>query len=717
MSMLLKPGKTIDSSSLEIGLFLEHDVSACCIINMQGGIVYCNGAFSTMLDRDKGEIHNQPITKFIVKDRANLFSKISQMSAGDIDQRKPLKVTIINNRGITIYADILLTLMETASSDEPYFLARFIDKSASTKALNLFGELYKMYNHTESNSRDEISQQFVTICNHAFEGSFSYCFYANKKNDSFQSYFWVKSEEEDEFCIIIPPDFSFSSAKVWTDSYFTRNNSILYKKDLKNIPNLSCLDKLQVNSMMTVTLYNDNEPVGVVGIASMNREYSTMDLKMLEHAAFIFSTQIAFIEGKKREESLKRKVQFAEMKLLKKSNELLVIEQRLKKTLKELEEAKQKAADNEVSRKGLLKSFSQELRTPMNAIIGFADLLKEEEVEEQQKDEFVNIINQSSKQIMQVVNNIMDLSKIESGSIEIIPREFSINTLIRELSMLYIPIVWSRKNGRIKLFYTLDFNDGKDFIIADEKRVRQIFNILLDNAAKYTVEGEIEINYKLLGNNFLLFGVRDTGMGISDECLENIFDNPSADCKEQHENDPGVSLGLNISKKLVNLMGGEIWVESTKEVGSTFFFTLPYKKAEPATLLKDLNKSTLSKLLTNRRILVVEDDPMSYKLLEKILTASGAEVVHAENGKVAVNFVKSSNDFDLVLMDIRMPVMDGIEATKLIKEYNSALPVIVQTAFTMYEEEMQARAAGCDDFISKPVRKDQLFVSILEHVK
>ncbi len=718
MSILLKPGETLSSSKVELGIFIEHDPTPCCIINKKGRIFLCNSAFSNMLDAEKDEIVNKMLTDFIHADSDDIVNKLNQMHNENATQKRAEKVTLTTKRGASIYAEYFLTFMETRPSEDSWILAHFIDNSESYKITNLFDELSKLNyrNRSGKNSRDEIFQQFITICKNAFEGDFSYCFFADHKNDSFKSYFWSASDED--FCLAIPPDFSFSSATVWTDSYFTHKNLIFNKQSLKNIPNITCLDKLQLNSMITATIYNDEEPVGVLGVANKRFEYNAMDLRMLEYAAFIFSNLITIVENKKREESIKSKMHFAEMKLLNKSNELLVVEQKLNKIQEELEKTKQQAVEHELAKKGILQTFSQELRTPMNAIIGFADLLKEEEVEEKQKNEFVNIINKSSKQIMQVVNNVLDLAKIENKSIEILPREFSVNTLIRELVTLYIPVVWSRTKGQVRLFYNLGLNDGKDLIIADEKRMRQILNILLDNAAKYTSEGEIEVAYKVLGNNFLLFWVRDTGPGIESECLETIFDNSSENCRGKFETNPGINLGLNISKKLVNLMGGEIWVESKLNLndGATFFFTLPYKIAKQAPI-RNLKKSTLSKLLLNRKILVAEDDPMSYQLLEKILTSSGAEVIHAENGKEAVDFVKTINDFDLVLMDIRMPVMDGIEATKIIKEYNNAIPVIIQTAFTMYEDELQARSAGCDDFISKPIHKDQLLTSILENIK
>ena len=384
-----------------------------------------------------------------------------------------------------------------------------------------------------------------------------------------------------------------------------------------------------------------------------------------------------------------------------------------KKLEKKLLKAKNKAEESDRLKSAFLANTSHEIRTPMNAIVGFSKLMDAENLSAEKRKEYTKNIIEKAYQLLQVINDIIDVSKIEANQLSINKSSFSLNNLMNEIYVEF-------KNEN-KLSDKVEFKlnkEGKepDKIKLDQNRLRQIINNLLSNAFKYTDEGVIEMGYKLNDNQTILFFVKDTGIGIEMEKQSFIFDSFRKSDNSTKRLYGGTGLGLSISKALVELMGGKIWVESKLNGGSEFYFTLPY---EP-TNKTDNNNQSESKapyLWENKKILIVEDDLLSFDYLKEILKETRAIILHAKDGQCAIKHCKENNDIDLVLMDIQLPGLDGNTATKEIRKFNQEIPIIAQTAYAMKEEKNKILEAGCNDYVSKPINEKILFSKISYFLK
>ena len=264
----------------------------------------------------------------------------------------------------------------------------------------------------------------------------------------------------------------------------------------------------------------------------------------------------------------------------------------------------------------------------------------------------------------------------------------------------------------------LKYNNSDDkfrTINSDEGKLYQILTNLINNAIKFTKSGSIDYGFEIKSKD-IQFYVKDTGIGIHEELYERIFERFAQAELSLARNYEGAGLGLAICKGLVELLGGRIWVESEFNKGTTFFFTLPYIHDELSTHTEKINSEIPIKQ-TQGKVLIAEDDWINFQYLNRILKNSDINVIHAENGEEAVEFVKKTPDIDLILMDMRMPIMGGIEATKQIKQIRPDLPIIAQTAYAFSEEQNLILSAGCDDYLSKPFGNDKIIALISKYLK
>ena len=377
-----------------------------------------------------------------------------------------------------------------------------------------------------------------------------------------------------------------------------------------------------------------------------------------------------------------------------------------KKILGELIEAKQQAEESDRLKSAFLANISHEIRTPMNGILGFAELLKDPQLSGEVQLEFIDLIQQSGQRMLELINNLINVSRIEAGETILHLAETPVNELLHDLYAFFKPEM--NKKG-LQLHCITPLPDSESIIETDSGKLVQVLTNLIQNALKFTRKGEIDFGYNLI-NSTLEFYVIDTGIGIPLEMKAKVFnrfhqvDNPLTRTQE------GSGLGLNISKAYVEMLGGTIRVESEVHRGSEFYFTLPYKPTGPKKILTPapVIKTPVIELPAVT-ILIAEDDDVSSLLLKKTLNAENITTLLAGNGKEAVEMVQQHQEINLVLMDIRMPLMDGYEATMLIKKIRPELSVIVQTAFTSKEERQRAEKTGSDGFITKPINKHELF--------
>jgi signal transduction histidine kinase/ActR/RegA family two-component response regulator len=378
----------------------------------------------------------------------------------------------------------------------------------------------------------------------------------------------------------------------------------------------------------------------------------------------------------------------------------------LKIHLVKIRNAEQKAIDSDKLKTAFLQNISHEIRTPMNSIVGFSELLKDRKSSESDKSQYLDMIAKGSDQLLNIVNEVLDISLIETGNITVNKQSLHINMLLDDMYLHFRPALRSD----IVLEVSRGLPDNSDSILTDITKVRQILSNLLNNAIKFTDKGHILFGYNLV-NNELEFFVEDTGIGIDADFHNNIFERFRKLGHGESRIYEGVGLGLAICKGNVDLLKGKIWVASKPGEGSKFYFTIPYEPVHEEEIPKPKMNETTGKL-DELTILVAEDDEINFIYIKEIFRGTGARLLHAVNGKEAVDIVSSNDKISLVLIDIKMPVMNGYEAIKKIRELRPHLPIIAQTAFALSNEMLKAFNAGSNDYISKPFKKEQLITLV-----
>ena len=390
-----------------------------------------------------------------------------------------------------------------------------------------------------------------------------------------------------------------------------------------------------------------------------------------------------------------------------------------KELLFQIEEKAKRAAELIIAKESdrlksaFLANMSHEIRTPMNGILGFTELLKEPHLTGEKQQEYISIIEQSGIRLLNIINDIINISKVEAGQMEVSISETNINEQLQYIYTFFKPE--AEKKGLH--FYVKNTLSAKESLIrTDCEKVYAILINLVKNAIKFTSVGSIEFGYEKKGE-YLEFFIKDTGIGIPKDKQEVIFDR----FVQAHSGDKrafqGAGLGLAISKSYVEMLGGKIWEESEEGKGSVFHFTIPYNLVTKETnvienvVSTDNEENKIKKL----KILIVEDDEKSEILIEIIVRKFGKEILKARTGVEAVKACSNNPDIDLILMDIEMPEMDGYEATRQIRQFNKNVLIIAQTAFALIGDREKAIAAGCDDYITKPLKQTALMALLKKY--
>lgn len=400
-----------------------------------------------------------------------------------------------------------------------------------------------------------------------------------------------------------------------------------------------------------------------------------------------------------------------------KMNNILVLSldvTEIKQKEDELLKAKEKAEESDRLKSAFLANMSHEIRTPMNGILGFADLLKNTDLSGDLHYKYLEIIENSGIRMLNIINDIISISKIESGLMELNIERTNINEQQEYIYTFFKPEI-EEKGIRFSFRNSLPATDVT--IKTDQEKLLSVLTNLVKNSLKYTTEGSIEFGYNLKGE-FLEFYVKDTGIGIRMDRQEAIFERfIQADIADTMARQ-GAGLGLSISKAYAEMLGGTIWVESEKGGGSTFYFTIRYEpvtKEQAVDENKDDSPGEMS-AMNKLKILIAEDDTVSEMLLSVMVRKFGEEIISVKNGKDAVGACRNNPDIDLVLMDIQMPEMNGYDATRKIREFNKEIIIIAQTAYAMEGDINKALEAGCNDHIAKPVLADELERKIIKYM-
>lgn len=368
--------------------------------------------------------------------------------------------------------------------------------------------------------------------------------------------------------------------------------------------------------------------------------------------------------------------------------------------------AKEKAEESDRLKTAFLANMSHEIRTPMNAIIGFSDLLAEDDLTAEDKKDFILKIKNSGRSLMALINDIIDIAKIEAGQLKVSESACDINSILKEIHGTFEELRNISGKKSISLNLIVPDSSEKLIVVTDPMRLQQIITNLLSNALKFTEFGSIDFGYKIDGD-FLSFFVKDTGIGILRSKQKLLFQRFSQLDPSTTRKYGGTGLGLAISKNLVDLLGGNIGMESNPGKGSLFYFNIPYKPAKKQPV-KESKTDFQFVNWSGKTILIAEDMIQNYLLMEALLKRSAVRLLHAANGQIAVDIVRAEPNIDLILMDIQLPIKTGYEAMREILEIRPDIPVMSYTAFALPHEREKSLTAGFVDFIPKPIKAETL---------
>ncbi len=646
--------------------YFNHLPISTCFVNKEGIILWKNQHFTNsfcLLERES------------IKSIFDLFqhSKLNNQTLESIlGQRKSFCLEIKPNTSTLL--NLSITPLK-AEIDEG-FLITVIDRNEELREKNTKELLLKIAN-AEKQSSD--LQTFFKLIQHEL----------NKILDAknFFVVLWDKlhqrltlpyfADEYDSFNLF-PQGKTLSGYIIETGK-----SNLLTIKDIQRLQEVGIIEIVgkPAKSWMGVPLKTKDEVIGILAVQSYTNEkaYTKNHLKIFEFA----SQQIAYsIERKEYEQTLQL--------------------------------AKERAEEADILKTSFLANMSHEIRTPMNSIVGFSNLIARQSIPNEKKMVYAQYISNSSKALLAIIDDIIDISKIEAKQLKITKSPLNINSLIQELFDFYDNHLKKNEIKGISLRQHPAIEDESFQILCDPVRLKQVLNNLINNAIKFTKEGFVEFGYLIPNNAAIFFYVQDTGIGLPPEKTEVIFERFRQGDDSTTRKYGGTGLGLAISKKLVNLMGGQIWVESEVGKGTTFFFSLPLIIPSACEkVLKVTSDKTPWQSLKNHTILIVEDEDINFFFLQEVISPTQAKIIRATNGMEAIDCVKKENDISLVLMDIQLPIMNGYQATQEIKLLKPHMPVIAQTAYAMAEDRAKGLRAGCDGYLTKPIKPEDL-IAILK---
>ncbi len=460
-----------------------------------------------------------------------------------------------------------------------------------------------------------------------------------------------------------------------------------------------------------------------------NKEFLNLDIAAIhpsEELSFIFEQLEKTLKG---EEEIRRDIKFkrkdgtifsadlspTRVTIADKSRVLIVFRDITERLFieTELRTAKEKAEESDKLKTAFLQNMSHEVRTPLNGIIGFSDMITNPDLTTEKREQYFKIIRNSGDQLVAIVNDIITVATIEAGQEKPHEKESDINKLLQSIKSQYFPQIETKN---LSFSVTSALTDDETFVLVDETKLHQILSNLVSNAIKFTTEGYIKIDCRLEGN-YIKFTIEDTGIGILPEKHEIIFDRFFQIDYSETRSYGGTGLGLSIVKSYVHYLNGEIYLDSKPGKGSTFYFTIPYVPVIKEDKSAKVSLESENEGLAGKVILIAEDDNNNYEYLQEVLLDEKVKIIRAKNGKEAVEMCKSNPEIDLVLMDIKMPVLDGNEATKQILKFRKNLPIVAQTAYALLKDRQEAIDSGCVDYISKPINHNKLMEILVRHLK
>jgi signal transduction histidine kinase len=470
------------------------------------------------------------------------------------------------------------------------------------------------------------------------------------------------------------------AGKTLTRYIFTTNQALLLKyDDIERMVLKGLIERRGAPAQvwMGVPLRSESSTIGVLVVQNYENKdaYTEDDLELLKFV----SNQIRISIGQKK----------SELELIK---------------------AKEKAVQSDRLKTAFLTNMSHEVRTPMNAIIGFSTLLNDDDISKDETMEYVSLIASNASELLSIIDNVIEVAKLEAGEVELERKQFGVNQLLVDLLDTF-----ERSEARhpeVSVSISAAGSDEEYMLYNDSSRLTQMLSILIGNALKFTEEGSVDFGYKLNDNNFIEFIIKDTGIGIPASQQVNIFERFRQADNSLTRKFGGTGLGLTIVKHLVDLMEGEIFLESEEGKGTQFRIILPVVQQKVEILPGIAVKQKPRLDLSGKHILVVEDVESNYQYIVAVLKSTMVSIHWITDGNAAVDFCLSYPDIDMVFMDVNLPGIDGYAATRIIRESKPDLPIVALTAYAMTGERERSLDAGCTEYLSKPVSPKELLAVV-----
>ena len=593
---------------------------------------------------------------------------------GEFLNKKKDGTLYVENASISPIKDEAGEIIRFVSIKEDVTEKRKIEKEnrLSNERFESLVELSKYSSESIKNHLDHALDEATRLT----DSKIGFLFFYSETNKEFTLHSWSKSIMKDGQMFNEQTLFKLEQNGLWGEAVRQRkpiliNDYIEPSQLKKGYPD----GHLTLNNFLGVPIFFNNEIVALVGVANKDSDYNNSDIRQL---TLLMDIVWRNVQKKKHE------------------NELIA--------------AKEKAEQSDHLKSAFLANMSHEIRTPLNAIMGFSELLLNPNLIEEKRSKYANIIKLRGNDLLNLINDILDISKIESGLLDMNEIQTDINQILQEIIQVCRLNDKVSKN-EISMTWCNDLSNTQSILKTDAVRLKQILNNLIVNALKFTQRGEIKFGCRLSDGNHLLFYVQDTGMGIPSDKTDLIFTR-FRQVKESVlvRESGGVGLGLSICKGILDLMKGKIWVESELGKGSTFYFTIPYKPIISISSKNNLSFESHSTINWEAKtVLIIEDYPSNIEYIVELLSDTKIKYEIAKDGKTAISFIEQNKKIDLILMDIGLPDINGFELTKKIKGINPDFKIIAQTAFAASDSKNKCIEAGCDDYISKPISQNKLF--------
>lgn len=464
-----------------------------------------------------------------------------------------------------------------------------------------------------------------------------------------------------------------------------------------------CASKIKVLNV-------NNSTLDLLGVATKQEIIANLSANFNKKSFETFKEELVILANKEKEFSRETELIRSDGKVINVLLKLVLLgKSRIIVSLNnitELKEAKMKAEESDHLKTEFISNMSHEIRTPMNGIIGFSELLEDPDITEAKRKHFIKIIRNSGNHLLQIIDDILEISRLGTKQVIVLEDQVNLNDLLLELFSIFDK---KAKENKTPLYLKKELPDRQSTILTDRTKLNKILSNLIENALKFTNVGSIQFGYNLKkekNSNTLEIYVKDSGVGIKPEHQKLIFERFVKGEKNTSINKNGLGLGLSIAKENTELLGGEISVKSEKGKGTIFYIKIPYKP-----YFSDIDLE-VNKQKETQTILIVEDEEINYLYLDtllKDLLKLNCTILHAKNGLEAIGICKNQPIINMILMDLKMPLMNGYEATKEIRKIFPNMLIIAQTAYSTEEEIQKAIEAGCNDFISKPISKESLF--------